>query len=301
MFERLKAAAVATITATTIAVTNGQTSPAPSASQPRAAEFLERLKLAVDSADRRAVSAMVAYPLTVLASGFNIPVKDAPTFVRMYDSVLTPELRCAVAASQIPTGNMPAPRHPAIITPDGLSMVEGAIWAPLKDGRYLIARVRVLPPAPSVEGRKGIERVTFAEPKGERSATFAGWLVRQNVDTYVVAMRKGETIQARIDGFRGHDATLRVSAGGCRAPRGRRLQCQTSVETPPRRRPPTGSTWSKWRISPGTAMDRNDINSPSPFGKDAMWRPAGRRTSPTETARSFHMLRHFYRVAVAFG
>jgi hypothetical protein len=156
---------------------------------------------------------MVAYPLTVLASGFNIPVKDAPTFVRMYDSVLTPELRCAVDASQIPTGHMPAPQHPAIITPDGLSMVEGAIWAPFKDGRYLIARVRVLPPAPSVEGRKGIERVTFPEPKGERSATFAGWLVRQNVDSYVVTIRKGETIQAHIDGFRGHDATLRVSVG----------------------------------------------------------------------------------------
>src|SRR5258705_8842302 len=144
MLAHLKAAVVATLTATTIALTSGQTSPASSARQPRAGEFLERLKLAVDSADRRAVSAMIAYPLTVLASGFNIPVKDAPTFVRMYDSVLTPELRCAVAASQLPTGNMPAPRHPAVITPDGLSMVEGAIWAPLKDGRYLIARVRVL-------------------------------------------------------------------------------------------------------------------------------------------------------------
>jgi hypothetical protein len=219
MLARLRAAAVATLTATTITVISGQTSPASSGRQPRAAEFLERLKLAVESADRRAVAAMVAYPLTVLASGFNIPVKDAPTFVRMYDSVLTPELRCAVAASRIPSSDMPAPRHPAIITPEGLSMVEGAIWAPLKDGRYFVARVRVLPPAPSVEGRKGIERVTFAEPKGERSATFAGWLVRQNVDSYVVAIRKGETIQARIDGFRAHDATLRIAVRAPSTPR----------------------------------------------------------------------------------
>jgi hypothetical protein len=39
------------------------------------------------------------------------------------------------------------------------------------------------------------------------------------VDTYVVAMRKGETIQARIDGFRGHDGTLRVSPSVASTPR----------------------------------------------------------------------------------
>jgi hypothetical protein len=219
MGEGLRAAAVAAIAATIMTVTNGQTSPPPPASRTRAAEFLERLKLAVDSADRRAVSAMVGYPLTVLASGFNIPVKDTAMFIRMYDSVLTPELRCALVASEIPAGSTPPPRRAAIITPDGLSIGEGAVWAPFKDGRYLIARIRVPPPAPSVEGRRGTERVTFAEPKGERSATFAGWLVRRNVDTYVVAMRKGETIQARIDGFRGHDATLRVSTWAASPPR----------------------------------------------------------------------------------
>jgi len=107
MFGRLRAAAVATIAATLIAITNGQTSATPPASRTRAAEFLERLKLAVDSADRRAVSAMVGYPLTVLASGFNIPVKDTAMFTRMYDSVLTPELRCALVASEIPVGSVP--------------------------------------------------------------------------------------------------------------------------------------------------------------------------------------------------
>ena len=154
---------------------------------------------------------MVAYPLTVLASGFNVPVKDAAAFIRMYDSLMTPELRCAVVASEVSTGHASASRRAAVVTPDGLSLVDGAVWAPLKEGRYRIARIRVLPPAPSVEGRKAIERVTFAEPKGERSASFTGWLVRHNVDVFVVGVRKGETVQARIDGFRGHDATLRLS------------------------------------------------------------------------------------------
>jgi hypothetical protein len=136
----------------------------------------------------------------------------------MYDSVFTPELRCAVAL-ELPSAAERATRQSVTITPEALSMVEGAIWAPLKEGRYRITRIRVLPPAPSVEGRKGIEHVTFEQPKGERSATYAGWLVRQNVDAYIVALRKGETIQARIEGFRGHDASLRLtphSPGGAR-------------------------------------------------------------------------------------
>src|SRR4029453_12420696 len=119
MFRRLAAAMAAIIVATSVAGVAGQTAAGTAASQSRAAEFLERLKHAVDSADRRAVSTMVAYPLTVLASGFNIPVKDAPTFVRMYDSFLTPELRCAVVDSEISTGKNAATRRTAIITPDG--------------------------------------------------------------------------------------------------------------------------------------------------------------------------------------
>jgi len=160
----------------TTAVAAGQAPPPaiPQANRARAGEFLEQLKHAVDSADRRAVSGMVTYPLTVFASGFTIPVKDVANFTRMYESVFTPELRCAVVASELPSAGTPPTRRSVTITPDALSMVEGAIWAPFKDGRYRITRIRVLPPAPSVEGRKGIERVTFDPPKGERSATLAG-------------------------------------------------------------------------------------------------------------------------------
>src|SRR5262245_57730221 len=201
-------ATTAMIVAAAFAAVAAQT-PAPPPSSTRATEFLDRLKQAVDAADRRTVSSMVSYPLTVLASGFNIPVKDAATFSRMYQSVMTPELRCAIVASEITAAT--DARRAAIITPDGLWLVDGAVWAPFKDGRYRITRLRVPPPAASVAGRTAIERVTFAESPGERSAAFAGWLIRQNVDVFVVTLKKGETLQARIDGFRGHDATLRVS------------------------------------------------------------------------------------------
>lgn len=205
-----------TVLATTAALAQAQGPEVSTPNRARAVEFLEQLKHAVDSVDPQAVSSMVAYPLTVLASGFNIPVKDASSFVRIYDSVFTPELRCAVVATEISPAGAPQSRRSLTITPDGLSMVDGAIWAPFKEGRYRLARIRVLPPAPSVEGRKSTERVTFAQAKGERSTTYAGWLVRQNVDAYVVTVRRGETVQAHIDGFRGHDAAVRLAA---RAPR----------------------------------------------------------------------------------
>jgi hypothetical protein len=211
MWRRAATEMAAAMVAMMAAVSHGQAPAATPASERRATDFLDRLKQAVDSADRRAVSTMVAYPLTVLASGFNIPVQDTATFIRMYDSLMTPELRCAVMASEVSSGNTAASRRAAVITPDGLSLVDGAVWAPFKEGRYRIARIRVLPAVASVEGRKAIEHVTFEEPKGERSASFTGWLVRHNVDVFVVGVRKGEAVQARIDGFRGHDATLRLS------------------------------------------------------------------------------------------
>jgi hypothetical protein len=208
MSTRWKAALVATALTASTAV-----QAQPTASRAQAGVFLDQLKRAVDSADRGAVAGLVAYPLTVLASGFNIPIKDPAGFVRTYDSVFTPELRCALVSTEIPAPGAAPTRLSAVITPDGLSLVDGAVWAPFKEGRYRIARIRVLPAVPSVEGRKGIERVTFAPSKGERMATFAGWLIRQNIDAFVATVRKGETLQARIEGFRGHDATVRVSLG----------------------------------------------------------------------------------------
>jgi hypothetical protein len=154
MREHCAGALVALLVATAVPAGPAQPPVLPPANGARAGKFLEQLKHAVDSADRRAVSAMVAYPLTVLASGFNIPVKDAGSFTRMYESVFTPELRCAVVASELlPAGQRPT-RRSVTITPDALSMVEGAIWAPFKDGRYRITRIRVLPPAPSIADEK---------------------------------------------------------------------------------------------------------------------------------------------------
>jgi hypothetical protein len=179
----------------------------------RAAEFLEQLQRALDTGDRPAVARMVRYPATALAAGWNIPVKNSSALLAMYDALFTPELRCAIVQSGIARTDAPAPKHVVVVSPEGLVIGGGAVWAPLKDAQYKIARLMVPPAVPSPSPRIRPERVSFLAPTGERNARFAGWLLRHNVDTYLVAAKKGESLQASIEGFRGHDATLRVTTG----------------------------------------------------------------------------------------
>jgi hypothetical protein len=49
--------------------------------------------------------------------------------------------------------------------------------------------------------------VAFTDPR--YPARYSGTLVQDDVDSYVVAVRKGQVVKARIDGFRGREAVLR--------------------------------------------------------------------------------------------
>jgi hypothetical protein len=51
--------------------------------------FLVELQRVSARDDRRALAVMVEYPLTVFASGWNIPVKDRATFLQSYDAFFT--------------------------------------------------------------------------------------------------------------------------------------------------------------------------------------------------------------------
>lgn len=207
------------LAATLSTALSAQVAPAtPSALRSRAADFLERLQRAVDAHDRRAVAALFQYPATVLSSGFNVPVADAATLARIYDAAFTSEVRCAIADSRVAEPGTPAPSHAAMVSADGIMVGDGIVWAPLKNGRYLIARIRVPPPSLSQPARRVPERVQLVDTKGTRTGQAAGWLARQNVETFLVDLKAGETLDARIEGFRGHDATIRVLPPDQRAP-----------------------------------------------------------------------------------
>ena len=232
----LRALVVATAISTAL---SAQSAPAtPSALRSRAADFLDRLQHAVDARDRRAVAALFQYPATVLSSGFNVPVADAATLTRIYDAAFTADVRCAIADSRVAEPGTPAPPHAAIVSSDGIMIGDGVLWAPLKNGRYQIARIRVPPPSLSQPARRVPERVQFVDTKGTRTGQAAGWLARQNVETFLVDLKTGETLDARIEGFRGHDATIRVLAPDQRA------AANTAV-------PDAGRSWTGKASTPG--------------------------------------------------
>ena len=160
------------------------------------AAFVSRLQQAVDQHDARGVAALVRFPATVLVGGWRIPMNDARTFLGVYDELFTPQLRCEIA------------QKPAIqVAGDGVSLAGGAIWAQGERGQFRIQRLIV--PASSVprRTRQQSRPVEFTDPR--YPARYAGTLVQDDVDSYVVAARKGQVVKARIDGFRGRDAVLR--------------------------------------------------------------------------------------------
>ena len=166
------------------------------ARSPAVAAFVSRLQQAVDQHDARAVAALVRFPATVLVGGWHIPMNDARMFLGIYDELFTPQLRCQLA------------QKPAIqVAGDGVSLADGAIWAQVDRGQLKIHRLIV--PASSVPRRtRQLSRsVAFIDPR--YPARYAGTLVQDDVDSYVVAARKGQVVKARIDGFRGRDAVLR--------------------------------------------------------------------------------------------
>jgi hypothetical protein len=162
--------------------------------------FLDALRTAVDRHDPQAVARLVQYPVTFLSSPFQIPVPDTAAFIRLYDSIFTPEARCAIVSS---ANAKDAPQ----ITPDGLSIGSGLLWAVHSGTGFKIARMtaRGKPASPS---RLPTRRVTFLQ--GFQSTQLLGALDRDDIDTFLVTARQGQVLGATITGFRGQDLGMRV-------------------------------------------------------------------------------------------
>jgi hypothetical protein len=162
--------------------------------------FVGALRRAIERRDRRAVAGLFHYPATASASGLRIPIESAASVIKMYDLLFTPAVRCAIV------------QRPATRAGTGLSIGNGSLWAQRVGSRYEITRVMVPPSAGagSAARRKPVRIVFSANP--EQPAQFSGALVRDEREAYVLSARKGQRLRARIDGFRGHDAELRLVA-----------------------------------------------------------------------------------------
>ena len=181
--------------------------PAPAPAGARVELFLAGLQHAIEGHDRRAVAAMVQYPITVLVGGFQVPILDPATMLKTYDAVFTPDLENLIAQSGVPHAGRPAPAYPVKPVPDGMTL-GGFLWIQRVGSGFKIARITV-PPASSVRAlRHQPARVSF--PNGA-TAQLSGLLARRDeVQSYLVRAEKGQSLRVSITGFRGQDAVLRV-------------------------------------------------------------------------------------------
>jgi len=146
-----------------------------------------------------------------LLSGWQIPVRDAAALLMSYDQFFTPEMRCLIVQSGLPRPGEAPPPNPVKLMADGMSIGEGRIWAQRTGATFQVTRLIVPPAAPMRFVAQAPRRVVFAGTSpAQPPAQFTGVLAGDAVESFIVSARKGQLLQASINGFRGSDATVRV-------------------------------------------------------------------------------------------
>jgi hypothetical protein len=169
-----------------------------------AAAFVNRLAQAMSRRDRAAVADMVRYPLSASVSGVGVPVANRAQLINLYDGLFTAELRCLVEESAGSGGS-------AIRTGGGgITFAGGNLRADEVDGALKITRL-------SVPAGKGISVPPQPPPRRvtmrRGDVQYSGRLYGDGVDSYIVAGRRGDVLQARIEQFAGRNAFVRVVEG----------------------------------------------------------------------------------------
>jgi len=156
--------------------------------------LLTELQRAIGRDDRRAVAALVQYPIIVTTAGVRIPIRDAESLLESYDAIFTPDLKAAIR--------------------DGSAIREEIIRVTSAQGVVKIASIspptrppgEVAAPAPP-STRRSARRITFSMVE---SAQLSGSLAAGRSDAFVVRVEKGRVLEARIDRVQGRDIVLKV-------------------------------------------------------------------------------------------
>lgn len=167
------------------------------ASNARLDAFLVELQRASARDDRRALAAMVEYPLTVFAGGWNIPLKDRATFLQSYDAFFTEDVKDAIAGASTKQRIVPN----AAFLPFG-----NVIRIKRVAGTFRIVAIVMPPPGYKLRAaRRETTRVSF--PAHQDAALYTGSLAAGEHESYVVRAKRNELLEVRLEGFAG-DAIL---------------------------------------------------------------------------------------------
>lgn len=169
-----------------------------------AAAFVNRLVQAMSRRDRAAVADMVRYPFSASVSGVGVPIANRGQLINLYDGLFTAELRCLVEESAAKGAGA------LRMGGGGITFAGGSIRADQVDGALKITRLSV-PPATGMSAppQPPPRRVTMR--RGD--VQYSGRLYGDGVDSYIVAGRRGDVLQARIEQFAGRNAFVRVVEG----------------------------------------------------------------------------------------
>jgi hypothetical protein len=191
--------------------------PARSADTAQREAFLSQLQAAVAADDRRAVAAMIRYPIAISIGGLRVPFADAAGVVDRYDDIFTPPLCEAIARASVQT----------IVRDIGISAIDGrlritSIVVPDHTGDASPAA-----PAPAETARSGGARKQ--EPRrvairvGPRPTQIPGLLARGATDTLILFLPKGKQAAIRLERVPVGTATIRVVHARAGVPLGTRV------------------------------------------------------------------------------
>lgn len=191
--------------------------------------FVASLQQAVAANDRPAVARMMRYPLDVMAGGLQIPVRDAAAFVSLYESLITPGMADVIRGARVPADGQAATK--TLRTPTGGVQIDNALTIEPQGTGFAVVSLRVPTgggggPSSTSPGRIVGRQLTF---RAGRPTVVSGTLTPGGVDQYEFFAGQGTFIDARIAGFAGRGALLRIVNSKTGAPVDARADAGTRV------------------------------------------------------------------------
>jgi hypothetical protein len=189
---------------------------------PAATEFVAALKRNVAKDDRKAVAAMIRYPILINTGAVRIPFADAGALVEGYQLVFSPELKSAIAQSGFVPPGQPSSKYQVLVSDRLMTLAGGYIGAEKFDGVFRITRMSLpdsgtgsgAPLAPPTGGAsrggsaRSPQRLTLQGR--QRIAQERGTVSAGETQSYVVWAGQGQMLEARIDGVRGREVLLKI-------------------------------------------------------------------------------------------
>jgi hypothetical protein len=175
------------------------------AGQPAAAnqsleQFIAALQQAVARNDQRAVAGMASYPLEVMAGKLQIPVADANAFVSLYDSLMSPATKAAIARAR--AGGAGQKNAGGAVTLDG-----GVTIEPVGSG-FKITKLTM--PSSAQSGSPGAPTSRLLTFRVGTPTEVSGSLNPGGRDQYDFRATQGALLDARLSGVPGRSVLLRI-------------------------------------------------------------------------------------------